>query len=136
MRRVRFLRIYLAILAVFGLFWWVLSHWFYPDWYHGLLGFEGYVDSFVKIIGTLSIMPILGLFFTAANLIRNRDLFISLLVLSVLMAATYIFLINTQSFPRLEYLNAGLLLGNAIILSLLYPWRETKTIIPIEEKIQ
>ena len=81
-------------------------------------------------------MPILGLLFTAANPIRNRDLFISLQVLSVLMAATYVFLINTQSFPQLEYLNAGFLLGNTIILSLLYPWREAKTIIPIEEEVQ
>lgn len=133
MRRIRFLRIYLALLAVLGLFWWVLSHWLYPDWYHDLLGFESYVDSFVKVIGTLSIMPILGLFFTAANPIRNRDLFISLLILSVLMAATYIFLINVQDFPWQEYLNAAFLLGNAVILSLLYPWQEARTMITIEE---
>lgn len=133
MRRIRFLRIYLALLAVLGLFWWVLSHWLYPDWYHDLLGFESYVDSFVKVIGTLSIMPILGLFFTAANPIRNRDLFISLLILSVLMAATYIFLINVQDFPWQEYLNAAFLLGNAVILSLLYPWQEARTMITIEK---
>lgn len=133
MRRIRFLRVYLALLAVLGLFWWVLSHWLYPDWYHDLLGFESYVDSFVKVIGTLSIMPILGLFFTAANPIRNRDLFISLLILSVLMAATYIFLINVQDFPWQEYLNAAFLLGNAVILSLLYPWQEARTMITIEE---
>jgi hypothetical protein len=136
MQRIHFLRIYLAILAIFGLFWWVLSHWFYPGWYHDLLGFESYVDSFVKIIGTLSIMPILGLFFTAANPIRNRDLFVCLLLLCVLMATTYVFLINTQGFPWQEYLNAAFLLGNAIILSLLYPWRQARTMIPVEEDIR
>jgi hypothetical protein len=125
--RIRILRGYLWLLGVFALFWWVFSHWFYPGWYHELLGFDSYVDSFVKVIGALSVLPTLGLFVTAANPLRNRDFFVSLLILSVLMAGTYVFLIATGDFPRGEILNTGFLLANSLILMLLYPWKQANT---------
>ena len=38
------------------------------------------------------------------------------------MASTYIYLIKTRDFPAGEYLNVALLVVNAIVLGLLYPW--------------
>jgi hypothetical protein len=121
--RIRILRLYLLFLALFTLFWWPLSHWFYPDWYHQLLGFESYDYSLVKIIGTTGVVPVLGMFFAARDPIRNRDFVISLLVFFLLLAATYVFLIDKHGFPAREYVNIALLTGNAAVLGILFPWR-------------
>jgi hypothetical protein len=117
----------LWIFGVLAFLWWPLSHWVYPDWYHGVLGFESYAAPYAKVIGTLSVLPVLGIFFAAANPLRNRDFVISLLVISVLMMGTYILLIYTQAFPAEEYFNVGLLAVNTVVLSLLYPWKQANT---------
>ncbi len=123
MHRIAILRIYLFALGLFTLFWWPLSHWFYPDWYHSLLGFTSYDYSLVKIIGTIGVVPVMGMFLASKDPVRNRDFISSLLVFFILMAATYVFLIHTRDFPRKEYFNVALLVINAGILGFLYPWR-------------
>jgi hypothetical protein len=131
--KTKIFRIYFYIVSVVMLFWWPLSHWLYPDIYHNLLGFQSYNPAMVTVIGTLSFFAVLGLFFVARNPIRNRDFFISLLIMSVLMAATYLYLIQTGQFPALEYINILLLLGNGIIACLIYPWKEAlKSLTSIE----
>ncbi len=117
------LRIYLFILATFTLFWWPLSHWFYPDWYHHLLGFRRYDFSMVKIIGTIGVLPVLGMYLAALAPLRNRDTVVSLLIFFPLMAATYVFLIMGHRFPPGEYFNVALLLANTVLLAAVYPWR-------------
>jgi hypothetical protein len=123
MNRIAVLKVYLWFLGTFTLAWWPLSHWFYPDWYHHLMGFQQYDYSLVKIIGTTGFIPVLGLFFTAANPIRNKDFVITLLIFFVLLAGTYVYLINTRGFPVREYINVALLLVNTIVLGAIYPWR-------------
>jgi hypothetical protein len=49
------------------------------------------------------------------------------------MIATYIHLIGIGEFPVGEYFNVGLLTINAIILSVLYPWRQANTLTYQEE---
>lgn len=129
MSKLKAVKTYLWILGGVTAFWWPLSHWFYPDWYHNLLGFENYDYSLVKIIGTIGIIPVLGIFFTALNPIRNRDLVVILLVFSILMAATYIYLIRLHNFPKKEYINVFFLMFNVVMLSILYPWKEAKSVI-------
>ncbi len=124
--RIKILRLYLLVLALFTLFWWPLSHWLYPDWYHTLLGFHSYDYSLVKIIGTIGAVPVLGMFFAASDPIRNRDFVISLLVFFPLLAATYIYLINAHGFPVREYINVSLLVVNSFALGLLYPWKDAQ----------
>ena len=121
------LRIYLLILATFTLFWWPLSHWFYPDWYHHLLGFQHYDYALVKIIGTIGILPVLGMYMAALAPLRNRDIVVSLLVFFLLLAATYIYLINRHLFPRGEYVNVVLLILNTVLLASIYPWRQASS---------
>lgn len=123
--RLLILKYFLWIMGLFLTFWWPLSHWFYSDWYHTLLGFEigSYQDSMVKVIGTIGIIPTLLIFFSANNPIKNRDMIIVLIVFSVLMSITYLHLINIKQFPVLELINVGLLLFAAIFLSIIYPWR-------------
>lgn len=121
MTRQKWLQFYLYFLGTFTLFWWPLSHWLYPNWYHRLLGFSSYDDSLVKIIGTVGIIPVLGMFFAAVNPVRNRDIIKILVIFSVLMAATYIYLINFQGFPEREYVNVILLVYNTAMLKFLFP---------------
>jgi len=83
--RLGLLRLYLSFLATFTLFWWPLSHWFYPHWYHHLLGFTHYDPALVKIIGTLGAMPVAGMFLVARSPLRNRDMLVALLLLFVLL---------------------------------------------------
>lgn len=122
MNRIFVLKVYLWLLGAFTLVWWPLSHWFYPDWYHQLMGFQQYDYSLVKIIGTIGFIPVLGPFFTAANPTRNRDFVITLLVFFVLLAGTDVYLINTRGFPVREYINVALLLVNTVVLGAIYPW--------------
>ena len=119
--RIRLLRWYLVGLGGFTLFWWPLSHWFYADWYHHLLGFTTYDYSLVKIIGTMGFLPVLGMYFAARDPVRNRDFILSLAVFSLLLAVTFVFLIETHDFPAGEYVNVGLSAGNALTLLTLYP---------------
>lgn len=133
MKRIKILKAYLWIFGVLAFLWWPLSHWAYPGWYHTLLGFESYEPAYAKVIGTLSVLPVLGMFFTAANPLRNRDSVIVLLAASGLMIATYIHLISTGEFPAEEYFNVVLLAINAIILSVLYPWKQANALTYQEE---
>ena len=135
MRRIKVLKAYLWIFGVLAFLWWPMGHWVYPDWYHAILGFESYVSSFVKVIGTLSVLPVLGILFAATNPLRNRDSVIVLLAGSALMAATYIHLISIGEFPVEEYFNVGLLAINAAITIALYPWKQANTRIYQEESI-
>jgi hypothetical protein len=121
MKRIQILRTFLLLSGLFTLFWWPLSHWFYSNWYHHLLGFQNYDPAFAKIIGTLGIFPVLGTLFAARDPVRNRDLIRILIVFCLLMAATYVFLITTMSFPVLEYINVGILIFSATILIILFP---------------
>ncbi len=123
-KRLKIVQAYLWTFGILAFLWWPLGHWVYPDWYHAILGFESYERSYVQVIGTLSVLPVLGVFFAAVNPLRNRDFVISLLFVSVLMIGTYIVLIHTQQFPTEEYFNVGLLAINTIVLGLLYPWKQ------------
>jgi len=122
--RLKITRIYLWIAAIFLLFWSPLSHWFYPDFYHyTIFGFDSYDNALVKVIGTISFIPTLLLFFSALNPLRNRDGVKTLIVAGFLMSATYIYLINNYNFPALEYFNAGLFFLMALSLWIIYPWQ-------------
>ncbi len=112
----KILKTYLLILGTFTLFWWPLSHWFYPGWYHSLMGFESYDYSLVKIIGTIGIFPVVSIFFAAKDPKKNRDTLLSLLIFFPLLALTYVFLINTRDFPKEEYFNVFLLVANSGII--------------------
>lgn len=128
MKRIKVLKAYLWVFGALAFLWWPVGHWVYPGWYHTILGFESYASSYVKVIGTLSVLPVLGVFFAAANPLRNRDSVIVLLVGSVLMIATYIYLIDIGEFPAQEYFNVSLLAINTIMLSVLYPWKQANTV--------
>lgn len=115
------LKAYLWILGTFVLFWWPLSHWLYPEWYHRLLGFEDFDSSLVAIIGTTGLVVVMNIFMAAMDPMRNRGMLAILITFSIAMAGTYFYLIQTQGFPRGEYLNMTLLIVNTIVLSCLYP---------------
>jgi hypothetical protein len=123
--RLKLTQQFLWAMGIFLLFWWPLSHWFYPDWYHRLLGFEpgSYQDNLVKIIGTLGVVPVLLIFFSAAEPGRNKHMIFVLIGFSLAMAATYLHLIASGQLPGLEIVNVTLSLFSALILTVLYPWK-------------
>ncbi|NDJ76142.1 MAG: hypothetical protein GYB65_07775 [Chloroflexi bacterium] len=123
MNRRTIFRAYGAVLAALLLFWWPLSHWFFSDWYHDLLGFDSYEDSFSKMIGTLGLLPVAGLVILARHPERYRELFLALLGFMVCLAATYVYLIIELGWPTGEYFNVALIGINLALLLLLYPWR-------------
>lgn len=122
--KLKMIKIFLWINGVFLLFWWPLSHWFYSDFYHTLLGFKlgSYQDSLVKVIGACGMIPVLLLYFSAKNPIKNRDSIITLIIFLILLAGTFLYLILKGDFPVKEYLNVGLLTFSALFLILVYPW--------------
>lgn len=108
-----------------NVFWWPLSHWIYPDFYHQLLGFSAgsYQDSMVKVIGTCGIFPVVLCFLTAKNPIRNKDAVIVLILSGFFIAFTFLYLIISGYFPNKELINVGLSLFSAVFLGLVYPWK-------------
>ena len=123
--RIKTMRVFLSFNGIFLLFWWPLSHWFYPDFYHNLLGFTigSYPDDLVKIIGTCGFIPVFLLFFSAINPLKNRDSIITLIIFAVLISMTYTYLIEKKGFPSLEFINVGFSLFSAVFLILFYPWK-------------
>ena len=119
--KTKMLKAYLWLLGTFVLFWWPLSHWFYPGWYHRLLGFDDFDPSLVTIIGTTGLVVVMNMFVAAIDPIRNRAILAILITFSIAMAGTYFFLIQARGFPGREYFNVGLLIVNTIILAALYP---------------
>jgi hypothetical protein len=124
------LKISLFLTSVFLLFWWPLSHWFYPVWYHAVLGFENpgrYVDEvLVKVIGLTGFFPTLLFFFAAADPLRNRDIIKVLIVNGLLGGLFTLYLIESGQFPQMEYLNVLLYFVTALGLIGFYPWAQTK----------
>lgn len=109
-----------ALLAL----WWPLSHWFYSDWYHQLLGFlpGSYQDSMVKMIGTCGILPVICLIILGRAPEKNNLLLGGISLFSVLLGATFLYLILSGAFPQMEFINVGLTFGMALILPLFYKW--------------
>jgi hypothetical protein len=124
-RKLKFLKWYLWIICVGLFFWWPLSHWFYSDLYHRLLGFDpgAYPDGMVKIIGTCGIIPVMLAAFAALDPVKNRAMITTLIVFSFALAFTYIFLISDGNFPVQEYINVGISLFSGTLLLLLLPER-------------
>jgi len=122
-RKLLILRVYLWVNGIFLLFWWPLSHWFYSDFYHKLMGFKpgSYQDSLVKMIGVSGVIPVLLLFSVAKNPLKNKDSIIILITFSILLACTFLYLILKGDFPVKEYLNVGLSLFSALFLIIFYP---------------
>lgn len=114
---IAWLQRYLAIAGLAVLFWWPVSHWFYPEWYHALLGFASYDPGLVKIIGTTGFLAVANIFLAAWEPVRFRPLIIVLIGFSILLIGTYIHLIRTGQFPPGEYVNVGILALNAIVLA-------------------
>jgi hypothetical protein len=129
-RRTRTLQIALLLTGVFLLFWWPLSHWFYPVWYHRLLGFTDpgqYANNvLIRVIGTAGFFPTLLLFFAAADPLRNRDIVKVLIANGLLGGLSNLYLIWNGQFPVLEYFNVCLYFSAALILAALYPWKQTR----------
>ncbi len=123
--RLKLTQRFLLVMGIFLLFWWPLSHWFYPDWYHRLLGFEpgSYQNNLVKIIGTLGLIPVLLVFFAAAAPVRNKHMVIVLIAFSLSIAATCVYLIAAGQLPWLEMINVGLSCFAAAFLAVFYPWK-------------
>jgi len=115
-------KIYLYLLAIGLLFWWPLSHWFYPDFYHELLGFKQYSKDMVTIIGTCGTIVVSIAYFAARDVVRNRDCVKAIIIFSVLMGFTYIYLIAKGAFPVGEYFNVVLCFMTAGYLGFIYPW--------------
>jgi hypothetical protein len=126
----RLLRVRVLLIAegIVVLFWWPLSHWLYPVAYHTLLGFEAgtYPDPMVKVIGTCGLLVALLLFLGARDPLRNRDLVVGVMAFSLLLAATYAYLIAKGDFPPRELVNIAFSLLTFLLLLLAYPWGSAK----------
>lgn len=129
MNRVKALRLFALLQAVIVAFWWLLSHWLYSDWYHGVMGFApgSYDDDFVKIIGVMALMPLVGLIEAARRPDTAAPFLRAYITWCFGMAATYAYTINFGDVPEREYLNAALLVVSGLALLYLFPRRERES---------
>lgn len=126
--RIRLLKIFLGVMSLFLLFWWPLSHWFYSDWYHGLLGFEpgSYQESMVKMIGTCGIFPVMISINAFFDPIKNRGDVVCMITGSLALGVTFVHLILEGSFPVNEIVNVVMCFSTAVFLIIIYPWKLEK----------
>ncbi|MFZ6026718.1 MAG: hypothetical protein ACOYYS_03295 [Chloroflexota bacterium] len=114
----------LALTGIGLLFWWPLSHFFYPLWYHRLLGFANpgqYIHNpFIIVIGFGGLFPVLMLLYSAIDPIRNRDMVLILSLGSFLGGVIYVYLISNKLFPINEVLNVAMLFTAAFLLLFSY----------------
>ena len=123
--RIKILRYFFIIVGVSLFLWWPLSHWFFSDWYHTLLGFElgSYQESMVKMIGTCGFFPVLLAILSSKDPIGNKSAVVTLIISSILLGLTFLHLILTKSFPEKEYFNVVLSFSVAGFLIIMFPWR-------------
>jgi len=97
--------------AVLLLFYWPLSHWLYSDLYHRMFGFApgSYDQDFVKIIGTMGMIPVLGFVYAAFRPNESRAFLFAFTRWCFLQSATFINVVVDGKFPDREFFNAGLL---------------------------
>lgn len=124
MNRSKFFMHSLLGIAVFLLFWWPLSHWFYYEWYNDLLGFtfSATNDGLVKMIGTCGLLPVLCLVSLALSPKGGKPLLISLSFFSLVLGSTFLFLVLRGDFPVRELVNVAMTFGLAVFLPLFYRW--------------
>lgn len=123
----KILSTYLYIAGLALLFWWPLSHWFFSEWYHQILGFTSWNDSFVRIIGTCGLAVTALIFLAAKNPLKNSDMILILIGFALALAATYTYNILYSDFPPAEWANVAACLINAGILMILRPRRLKNT---------
>lgn len=116
-------RIFCIISAVCLLFWWPLSHLFYSDWYHQLLGFElgSYQKPMVIVIGVCGFLPVMNLVIISLNPIKYKALAVVMIIFCFLLIAMYTYLIMAGIFPFLEIINIGICFIVSLILIFIYP---------------
>lgn len=126
MTRQKLFSVSLFGVAVFLLFWWPLSHWFYYAWYNDLLGFafSATNDGLVKMVGTCGLLPVFALVALALRPKKNGPLVAALSVFSVFLALTFLFLVSRGDFPRGELINVFLTGGLALGLPVFYRWAQ------------
>lgn len=119
-------RIVILIIALGLFFWWPLSHLFYSDWYHTLLGFEpgSYQPSMVLVIGSCGFLPVMNLIVIAFKPDESHLLIYVMIIFALIMAFMYIYLIAIGLFPVLEWFNVGLSLTLALFLLIVKPQKK------------
>lgn len=119
--RVKITKIFLLTVSVLLFFWWPLSHWFYSDWYHTILGFETWNESLVKMIGTCGLFPVIIMFITGLDPVKNRSNIYPIIIFFLLLGFTFIHLVVSGEFPVKEYINAFLCIFSSLALFLIKP---------------
>lgn len=124
-RRIKLLRIGSLIAAAALLFWWPLSHLFYSDWYHGLLGFlpGSYQPSMVIVIGICGFLPVMQLLLIALDPLRNRQSIVTMMIFSLLLIVMYICLISQDRFPKQETFNIAVCGAMFFFYLVVTPWK-------------
>jgi len=124
MNRLRFFSFICLVFGIVLFFWWPLSHWLYPDFYHQLLGFlpGSYQDSMVKVIGTCGLLPVFCLIVLSISNKNNWPLVVATSVFSFFLGLTFLYLIVTGKFPKGEYFNVILSFFMFLFMPILYYW--------------
>lgn len=121
--RLKFTKVFLFLNGFLLFFWWPLSHWFYSDFYHHLVGFGpgNYHTAFIRVIGICGVMPVMLSLMAAKDPVRNRAAIITLITFGYLLAAGFTYLIAIGGLPKREFVNVGFSLLSALVLTIVYP---------------
>jgi|AVFP01.1.fsa_nt_gi hypothetical protein len=119
------LRLVLLISGVALLVWWPLSHWFWSDGYHRLLGFDldDAPEGHVKLIGTTGLLPVAMLLIAAADPWRYRRVIAALILFAFALSATFLHLVWTGLYPSREVVNVVVPAAMGLLLLVLFPRR-------------
>ncbi|MCK9170618.1 MAG: hypothetical protein M0P01_09410 [Treponema sp.] len=127
-KRVKLFSIVWFTVAGLFLISWPLSHWFYYGLYTRFLGVSAgtYQDSLIKMIGTCGVLLSMCLAVIAKEPENSRLLMKMTSTFLVLLAATFVYLIEYKDFTRMEFLNAVFFVVIAVLLPVSYKWLDRK----------
>jgi hypothetical protein len=123
--KIKIIRVFSFIMSIFLLFWWPLSHLFYSDWYHQILGFSkgSYQPSMVIVIGITGFLPVMQLLIIGLDPVKYKANIVSMMIFLLLLALMYIYLIVTGAFPYLEFFNVAASLFGLLVYGVVTPWK-------------
>jgi hypothetical protein len=129
MDRIKLFSITCLVIGTLLFFWWPFTHWFFPDFYHQLLGFlpGTYQKSMVKVIGTCGLLPVFCFYLLAIYPRNNWPLIFVMSLFSLLFGLTFLYLIATKDFPSKESMNAITTLAMSVLLPVFYKWANKKS---------
>lgn len=132
MKNIEALKIFLRMSAIFQLLWWGLSHLFYPKWYHDFIGIkgidfsQGLAAAAINEIGILTLGIAFATWLAASDPVKNKAIIKVIYFVGIGSIVVFSYHMIFNGFPKGWLINVFLIGLQLVMMTILYPWRESR----------